>query len=81
MEKLEKKYCAFVNDMVGERGWVKRMPEPGVKRAVALAEAAITGRWPGTPICNSNAGADLRAAAAALIEEAERVEAYNKRAA
>ena len=75
--KLDAKYCGLVNELVGVRGYSRTAPTGRVERAVGLAQAAIVGRWPGTPICNPEAATDLRAAAAQLIEEAERVEGYN----
>ena len=80
-DKLNRKYAALVNEIVGERGYCGGAMNTPVKMAVQLASVCITGRWPGTPICNRNAGAELRAVAAELIEEAERVESYNRRAA
>lgn len=81
MNKLDRKYAALVNEIVGERGYCGGAPNSATKRAAHLACVCITGRWPGTPICNKDAGAELRAVAAELIEEAERVESYNRRAA
>ena len=77
--RLDKKYCALVNEMVGVRGYVQAAPKDAVALAVGLARAAIEGRWPGTPLCNPGAAVDLRSAAAQLIKAAEEVEGWSSR--
>lgn len=77
MEKFDRKYSALVNEVVGVRGYCGGAPQGRVRQASHLASIFITGRWSGTPVSNRYAAEELRAVAAELIEEAERVESYN----